>query len=252
MALTAREAEIVKKAFKQIHDSQNFIRKIMPKQKIDKDKEVYTVETIELDESILSETSMEVIEIPYKTSSTSKRIFDLAAKLTRPRRLLTPDNFTKLSLMLAKIITKSENYYGINELLTNSTVESASKSWDAATPKDIVKDIQNAVIQIQQYTNAPINMVLPTSKATYFKTPNDYGLSPENLLKGTITNVFITNLVKDKAILVPADPTVVSFNVAEDLKVDKKEDLNTAIIWATEAICPSVDLKEAVIVLSGI
>jgi hypothetical protein len=255
MALTPKEAEIVKQRIPKIMDSQNLIRKIMPIENIKSDAESITTETITVDESILSKTGMEAIEIPYQVSQGTKLVIDLIAKITRPTRTLDATTFAKLTNLIGKIIVKSENYYGFKELMDNSTSQAASGDWsaDTTTPATIAEDIIDAIVKIQNYTTSPISLVLPTEKAGVVLHPNDYGLSPIALVKkelGVINNVITTSLI-DSPLLVPSDSTIVYLGKATNLKLDKKEEIGKTIVYGQEAICPVVDEKNAVIKITG-
>jgi len=157
MALTPKEAEIVKQRIPKIMDSQNLIRKIMPIENIKSDAESIITETITVDESILAKTGMEAIEIPYQVSQGTKLVIDLIAKITRPTRTLDATTFAKLTNLIGKIIVKSENYYGFKELMDNSTSQAASGDWsaDTTTPATIAEDIIDAIVKIQNYTTSP-------------------------------------------------------------------------------------------------
>jgi hypothetical protein len=257
MALTATEAEIVKQRIPKIMDTQNIIRKIMPIENIKKDAESIRTENITVDESILAKTGMETIEIPYNVSQTTKLVIDLNAKITRPTRTLDTATFAKLTTLIGKIIVKSENYYGFKELTDNCTTQAAQAEWSAADtkPTTIAEDIIDAIVKIQNYTTAPISLVLPTEKAGVVMHPNDYGLSPITLVKkdlGAINNIITTSLINEP-LLVPNDSTIQYLGKATKVVVDKEEfkSRRETIVYGNEAICPIVDEKNAIIKITG-
>ncbi|MBP2143974.1 hypothetical protein J2127_001143 [Methanococcus voltae] len=253
--LTPEQQKIVKQRFQNIKDSQDIVKKVMPESIIDSASRKYITETINIDDTtILDKSDMEVINIPYGLSDDVKRIFDLNAKIVRPTRMMTNEGISKFSIILAKIITKSINYHGINELVANGTEKVTTNTWDACTINKMVEDVEDGVFEIMEYSSAPINMIVPTSKRKYLNKLNDYGLKAIRELDGTIANIYTSNFLNpDTAVLVPYDASIVTFNKATPLSVDLEvfEKTQTKLI-ATQAICPSVDDKNGVIVLKGI
>ena len=252
------ETNFTKDTVKQIKEAQALIRKVMPRNPVEKTTSEYTIRTIETDLTEIQATKMEAIEVPLKLSSEVKRILDLHLKITRYKRTFTQSELNKFSGMLASICFKTENKVGIDELLNNSTVLGSSDgiaSWDTASPADIEEMVKSGLDVIQELTTAKVSLLVGTDKRKYLRKRNDYGLSAESELKGDIANIYATSLLKgtNKAILVPYDLTIVSFNIAEKFSVETETYERTMVkIIGSEAVGPADEDKEGVVVLSGI
>jgi len=248
---TKTQQEIVKTRFKEVLESQAFIRKCMPEEKVDPATRSMVLETVEVDDTILKKSDMEVFEVPIKSSKKTAPIFDLNCKITRQTRLVE-SQIGKLAAILAKVVTKSENYYGVTGLATGGTANTGTTTWDASIAlKTIVSETITELEVIREYTQAKINMIVPPAKKVYLTAPiNEYGHNPKQFLP-EIANIYTSTALTDKAILVPVDSTVCSLAVAKKLNVAPEtfEQTKTKII-ATEALGPIIDEAKAVRVMS--
>lgn len=254
MGITESEVKIFEKVVIPIRDSQTQIRKILPIKDIKADAESLTLEEITFDETVLAQTNIEAIEIPYKLNISEVRVIDLIAKITSATRTMNATKFRDISEAIGKIIIRSENYYGFEALKKYNTPQTITTAWDTAEPKDIAGDLIEAIIAIQDYTSAPVSLVLPTSKAPYVVKPNDYGLSPLKLVKGEgltmINNVVISSLA-DAPYLVPNDSTIAYFARAKKLTPDKYVKFGKTEVAGMEAFAPVIKEKSAIIKLNG-
>ncbi|MBM7408779.1 hypothetical protein [Methanococcus maripaludis] len=250
--LTKSQQEIVKTRFKDVIGSQGIIRKCMPVEQVDPATRSVVLETATVDDTILEKSDMEVFEVPILTDKKTAPIFDLNCKITRASRLIDGPQFGKLSALLAQVVSKSENYYGVTALKDGGTLNSGTTVWDASiTLKELVAETQVEIDKIRDVTQAAIKMIVPSAKKVYLTAPiNDQGFNPKQFLP-EISEIFTSTAITDKAILVPVDSTVCSLAEAKKLKVTKEifEETRAKII-ATEAIGPVVDNAKAVRVMS--
>jgi hypothetical protein len=252
------ETKFFKERIAQIKDAQSIARKIFPTVSIEKTTSEYTVHEIELELDKVEPSRMEVLEVPISLTSQVKRVIDINLKITRPARTLTQTEFTKFAGRLASICFRTENKVAIDDMLANSVVldsDDGIATWNTAKPQDIEEMIRMGVDEIRQLTQAKISLLVGLDKRKYLRKRNDHGISAESELKDVISEIYATKLLNgtNKAILVPYDPDIVAFNVAQPFAVTTEKFERTLVkIIATEAVCPAVENKEGVVVLSGI
>ncbi|MBB6067872.1 hypothetical protein [Methanococcus maripaludis] len=248
---TKTQSQLVKTRFDKVLDSQAIIRKCMPEEEVDESTRSIVLESINVDDTILKKSDMEVFEIPIKPSKKTAQIFDLNCKITRQTRYVK-SSLGKVSGILSKVVAKSENFYGVTELASGGTANTGTTAWTDAIPlRTIVKEIQVEVEALKDHTEAAINMIVPSAKKVFLTAPiNDYGHNPKQFLPD-IANIYTSTAITDKAILVPFDSTICSLARATKLKVAPEvfEQTKTKLI-ATEAIGPVIDEAKGVRVMS--
>ncbi|WP_064496467.1 hypothetical protein [Methanocaldococcus jannaschii] len=254
MALNEYDAQIVEQAMKPILDSNLFSRKIFQKKKIPEDVEVYNLVQVVFDENAFKKGSMELTEVPIKTTTSPFTVFDINLKVTKARRFVEGPNadYNKAQIFegLAKVVARAENQYSIDALSKNNTAVGASASWNGAdtTPDKIANDIIDAKTKIEQYSNAKCALVAPVDAIACFRKIGTQGFSAYDETKDFIKEIIPTNLITDKsAYLVPIDIAILQMGVAveADQFIEKKATQVEFIF--TEAISPMVKEKNGII-----
>jgi hypothetical protein len=232
------------------------LKGVMPKKPIKKDTETYTQNRFEFDYNAAKKGLTEFVEVPIAKTSSTATVWDVLLKATRAERLLSDIDKRDIWEGLAKIVAKFENTQMISTLTSGSTAHAAEAAWDSesATSATIVNDLNELVPIIQEYSDAPLALIGPTTAIAKLYKSNDYGNSPAKLLSPKIDTIISSSLITTKvAFLVPKDPTIAFTGVAEEADQHMwNPDPKTTVLGFTEAVMPFVAESSAVYRLTGV